>query len=376
MAGKHTKDKQIAAGAESRPPVGAPKHAPAPQHVNGPLRIDTEPKKKHRRSRGGRIAKVLIIAVVVIVAALAGAYLVLSNTDVFKISQVRVDGSNKLTEDYLSAVVTIPEGTNLLNVDIGAVTSEVAANPWVKSVSVHREFPDTLVLQITDNVPAAVIQIDPATALGAPSYWLISSDGTWMSQVSSTGIDEARKLVTGTAGQAQEGGDESAVVWTDADGVGYDINNNRVYYPPGYFDDEEEAAAAGVEPQPEEEAAVSVCADVSMTVEELAEVPMVSGTTPGIVPEPGAVEADEGIDNVLDILNGSDAEFRSQIASVTSASGESTSLMLKNGVEVAFGQATDIDTKIRIINELLAQHEGGITYINVRVVSRPAWRGI
>ena len=52
-----------------------------------------------------------------------------------------------------------------------------------------------------------------------------------------------------------------------------------------------------------------------------------------------------------------------------------TTLTLKSGVTVAFGDASDLELKEADINALLQEHEGKISYINVRVPDRPTYRG-
>ena len=51
-------------------------------------------------------------------------------------------------------------------------------------------------------------------------------------------------------------------------------------------------------------------------------------------------------------------------------------LVLENGVEVAFGDAEDIRDKERVINEILGENPDGVSYINVRMVETPTWRSI
>ena len=53
---------------------------------------------------------------------------------------------------------------------------------------------------------------------------------------------------------------------------------------------------------------------------------------------------------------------------------DSITLTLTTGVEVSVGSATQIPTKERIIREILDKYEGKLTYINVRVPSKPSYR--
>lgn len=356
-----------------------------PRADQPPVRTVEQPSGKGGKGKRGRKVKVILIVLAIVLAALGATWVVLSHTDLFKIEEVHVEGSKRLTDEYLTGLIDVTEGTNLLNVDTGAITERLSANPWIESASVHRDFPHTLVIEIVDADPGAVIQIDPSSALGTTQYWLISKDGIWMSQVSSTGVEEARQLVidaTDDSSGEDEVPVEPVVVWTDEDGVGYDADGVAVSFPEGYQGDaavqDEAAAQDGAEAAGQDvaERAPSVTVDVYMTVEDLSTVPIVSGTAAGIIPEVGMQETDEGILNALGILTSASDEFKSQIATVTASSDDSTNIMLKNGVEVAFGTATDIETKIQIVNDLLEQYAGEIAYINVRVPARPAWRGL
>ena len=82
------------------------------------------------------------------------------------------------------------------------------------------------------------------------------------------------------------------------------------------------------------------------------------------------------MENALSIIDGMTTELSDQIKSVAAASSNSTTLTLDNGVEIAFGEAKDIRDKERVCLELLKQHEGKISYINVRVVNKPVWRSL
>ncbi len=119
-----------------------------------------------------------------------------------------------------------------------------------------------------------------------------------------------------------------------------------------------------------------MCSDVYMTVAELSTVPFVSGVATGVTPVAGEQETDEGVLNALSILTESDEEFREQISSITAGTDNTTSVMLTSGVEIAFGSSDDMQSKIRVAKAILEEHAGEISYINVRVVSRPSWRGI
>lgn len=96
----------------------------------------------------------------------------------------------------------------------------------------------------------------------------------------------------------------------------------------------------------------------------------------GSSPEAGKYCDNANVENALSIIDGMTTELADQVKSVAAASSNSTTLTLDNGVEIAFGDSSDIRDKERVCLELLKEHEGKISYINVRVVNKPVWRSL
>lgn len=122
--------------------------------------------------------------------------------------------------------------------------------------------------------------------------------------------------------------------------------------------------------QAKQNAALQQLYDDSTSALKISDVPL------GSKPEAGASCADANIKNALGIVAGMTTELADQVKYVSAASAESTTLVLDNGVEVAFGDDTSIRDKERVCLELLKEHEGKISYINVRTVSNPIWRSL
>lgn len=102
----------------------------------------------------------------------------------------------------------------------------------------------------------------------------------------------------------------------------------------------------------------------------------ISSVPYGSVPEAGSQCNDPNITNALAIIDGMSTELADQVKSVSAASSDSTVLTLNNGVEIAFGDSSDIRDKERVCLELMEQHPGKIAYINVRTVTKPIWRAV
>lgn len=103
-------------------------------------------------------------------AAIIAACLTLFNSTLFPVSAVEVTGNERLTADEVIALADVPADATLLRFPADAVSDRVAANPWVASVSVSRDFPDTMQIRIEERKPAALVDI-------VDSYLLVDSDG-------------------------------------------------------------------------------------------------------------------------------------------------------------------------------------------------------
>ncbi len=100
----------------------------------------------------------------------------------------------------------------------------------------------------------------------------------------------------------------------------------------------------------------------------------IQGVPYGTSPIAGEICTNANISNALGIIDGMTTDLANQVKRVTASSSDSTTLTLKNGVEIAFGDSSDIRDKERVCLELMEKYPGQITYINVRVVNKPVWR--
>ena len=91
-------------------------------------------------------------------------------------------------------------------------------------------------------------------------------------------------------------------------------------------------------------------------------------------PEVGKVCTDESVKNALDVVTSLSTDLKDQVKQVSATSTENTTLTLDSNVEIAFGAASDVRDKERVIKQILADHPGEVSYINVRVVKSPTWR--
>lgn len=96
----------------------------------------------------------------------------------------------------------------------------------------------------------------------------------------------------------------------------------------------------------------------------------------GLEPVVGEKCGDANVNNALDIISGLSDELASQVISVAATGTETATLILENGVEIAFGDADDVRDKERIALQLMQEYPDEIAYINVRTPNKPTWRGV
>ncbi|MDR3137188.1 MAG: FtsQ-type POTRA domain-containing protein [Coriobacteriales bacterium] len=113
---------------------------------------------------------------------------------------------------------------------------------------------------------------------------------------------------------------------------------------------------------------------VALSTEQLAAFTRIKDVSPAVRPVAGAKETDGGVTNALAVLAGFSQEMREMVASISAPDAVKTALTLSNNVGVAFGAAVDVAAKEDAIATLLEEHQGTITYINVRVANRATYR--
>ena len=79
------------------------------------------------------------------------------------------------------AATTIADGTPLLSVDTDAVSDRVAQLPWVESVEVYRSWPRTIVVEVRERTPVAVVEDgDARTGVDASGVLFDPPGGLWI----------------------------------------------------------------------------------------------------------------------------------------------------------------------------------------------------
>jgi cell division septal protein FtsQ len=155
-----------------------------------------------RRAMPGAITVGAIAA-----AALAAflGYRWLTGSERFALAGVDVRGVQQLTEDDVARAVRPSFGQNVFQLSLDSIEQRLRAEPWVADVSVKRQLPDHLVVEIDEHRAVAVVDLDGlylADASGRVFKRADLSRGEARGLPVVTGV--SRDLYRRTAGEAEE----------------------------------------------------------------------------------------------------------------------------------------------------------------------------
>lgn len=130
----------------------------------------TRPIDLRRRQRRRR-RQILVAALVALVVLLGAGVWVVRWSSLLAVRTVTVEGISLLTVGQVREAGWIAEGTPLARVNVGAVASRVAELPAVQSVRVHRSWPDTIRIVVTERTPVYQVR-------DAGRYYWVDRTGT------------------------------------------------------------------------------------------------------------------------------------------------------------------------------------------------------
>jgi cell division protein FtsQ len=99
-----------------------------------------------------------------------------------RIRETIIRGCKELTEKEILSLAAIRPATNILALNLDVISRRIRTNPWIRDVSIGREFPDRLVIVVKERKVVALLQGDGGLRMldadGTPFKRLESSDET------------------------------------------------------------------------------------------------------------------------------------------------------------------------------------------------------
>ncbi|OHE23223.1 MAG: hypothetical protein A2Z43_04975 [Syntrophobacterales bacterium RBG_19FT_COMBO_59_10] len=136
-----------------------------------------EAKKNRLKRRAGDVLRetgraiLLTGAVAVVAIVFLAAFDFMIRSPFFSVRETVVRGCKELTEKDIIALAAVRSAPNILSLNIEAMARRIRVNPWIRHVSVGREFPGRLVIVIQERKPVALLEKGNA-------LYLLDNDGT------------------------------------------------------------------------------------------------------------------------------------------------------------------------------------------------------
>jgi cell division protein FtsQ len=89
----------------------------------------------------------------------------------FAVTEIDVVGNDRRTSETLVAEIGVAVGANVFALDLDAARARLLADPWIADDALARRLPGTILVQVTERKPAALVSLGDvylATAEGEP----------------------------------------------------------------------------------------------------------------------------------------------------------------------------------------------------------------
>lgn len=154
----------------------------------GRLKIGNKRNNKLRRARSRSVPKltsagqtivrsIMLMLTISLVAVLAVSllygYRFVTSNSYFELKEIHVSGNSRLSQGDITKIGDVSLGLNCLEMNIGEVEHRLSENPWIESVTVRREFPNRLRINVVEKVPA---------------FWIRQGDGLYFADAAGTVI--------------------------------------------------------------------------------------------------------------------------------------------------------------------------------------------
>ena len=149
---------------EPEEPEPAPEPAPEPEPA-AERREAPEPEPEPDPEERTRTRRRTIASVGVSLLVLAGITAAMPFTPMMPVHGVNVDGNAALTPEQVEELTGIVPETPMGRVDVRAAAEGVAANPWVKSATVKRDWPSSIQVDVEEYTAVAFVVLEDGAHL-------------------------------------------------------------------------------------------------------------------------------------------------------------------------------------------------------------------
>ncbi len=108
-----------------------------------------------------RISRSMVI--VLILAGLAGTaawtgWRMLARSEIFRLTGITVQGNRMVRTSAILDAAGLEQGMSLLRLDTDRASRRISANPWIRSARIERQWPSTVLVQVQEYRPVAILR--------------------------------------------------------------------------------------------------------------------------------------------------------------------------------------------------------------------------
>ncbi|AMK10668.1 MAG: cell division protein FtsQ/DivIB [Pseudodesulfovibrio sp.] len=159
-------------GKQSRLPLGGKRAARGNSRKRVKPANTLKPRQSSHRKLAGAgqfmvrlvMASLALSLVAVLGVGLLYGYRFITAHPYFNLEEIRVTGNSRLSYGTIIDTAQVGLGLNSLEMNVGEVKNRLDRNPWIESVTVRRELPDRLLIDVREKVPA---------------FWIRQGDGLY-----------------------------------------------------------------------------------------------------------------------------------------------------------------------------------------------------
>jgi len=113
--------------------------------------------KAERFIRAAKYFGFVVLPVLMVVAAIYMASGIVKSA--FRVRSVVISGNEHLTDEELKTMAGLGTDASLISVSSRRISSKMMESPWMRSVDVRKEFPDRLLIHISEAEPFALLDM-------------------------------------------------------------------------------------------------------------------------------------------------------------------------------------------------------------------------
>jgi cell division protein FtsQ len=84
---------------------------------------------------------------------------IIGSTTFFRLNNIEVSSAKRLTREDILALSGAQPGQDLARMNLKRMGEQLALNPWVETVRIHRYFPDRLSISVAEREPLAIVNM-------------------------------------------------------------------------------------------------------------------------------------------------------------------------------------------------------------------------